>query len=75
MITRYTAFSLPGISDDASTTVSPSLIRIWWSRLAIRDSAAIGSPCEPVEISTTSSSGSVVELVDVDDQVPAGSVR
>ena len=31
--------------------VSPSPTRILWSRLAIRDSAAIGSPWEPVQIS------------------------
>ena len=35
-------------------TVSPSAMRIGWSRPAIRDSADIGSPCDPVEISTTS---------------------
>ena len=52
------AFSLPGISELASSTVSPSPMRIMWSRLAIRDSAAIGSPCEPVQISVILSSGS-----------------
>ena len=51
--------------------MSPSPIRMRWSRLAIRDSAAIGSPCEPVEISTTCVVGQVVELVDVDHQ-PGG---
>ncbi len=38
-------------------TVSPAAILIGWSRPAIRDSADIGSPCEPVEISTTSPGG------------------
>src|SRR5665811_982042 len=47
---RYTAFSLPGIREDASNTVSPSPTSILWSRLAIRESAAIGSPWEPVQI-------------------------
>ena len=52
-----TAVSLPGTSEEASTTVSPSAIRIGWSRPAIRDSADIGSPCDPVEISTMFSGG------------------
>ncbi len=56
-MTRLIGFSLPGICDDASTTVSPWPIRTLWSLLAIRDSAAIGSPCDPVHISTTWSSG------------------
>ncbi len=38
-------------------TVSPSAILIGWSRPAILDSADIGSPCEPVEISTICSGG------------------
>ena len=37
--------------------MSPWTMRIWWSRLAMRDRAAIGSPWEPVQTSTTSSSG------------------
>ncbi len=45
------------MSDDARMTVSPAAMRIGWSRPAIRDSADIGSPCEPVEISTTSLGG------------------
>ena len=57
-MTRDTAFSLPGISEDASRIVSPGPTEMLWSRLAIRDSAAIGSPCDPVQISTTCSSGS-----------------
>jgi hypothetical protein len=52
------AFSLPGISDEASTTVSPSsMCTKLWLRWAIRDSAESGSPCDPVEISTTFSGG------------------
>ncbi len=31
---------------------------VWWSRLAIRDSADSGSPCEPVEMSRTRRDGS-----------------
>ena len=38
-------------------TVSPSAIRIGWSRAAIRDSADMGSPCDPVQTSTTSPGG------------------
>ena len=39
-------------------TVSPSSIRTkWWLRWAIRDSADIGSPWLPVEISTCRSGG------------------
>ena len=49
--------SLPGMSDLASTTVSPGSILTGWSRFAIRDSADSGSPCEPVEMSTTCSGG------------------
>ena len=45
------------MSDDARMTVSPAAMRIGWSRPAIRDSADIGSPCDPVEISTTSPGG------------------
>jgi hypothetical protein len=55
---RYTAVSLPGISEEARITVSPSATRIGWSRPAIRDSADIGSPCDPVEMSTIPSGGS-----------------
>ena len=55
---RETADSLPGISEEARMTVSPSAIRMGWSRPAIRDSADIGSPCDPVEISTIRSGGS-----------------
>ncbi len=57
LMTRLTAFSLPGISEDASSTVSPSVMRIEWSRFAIRDSADIGSPCDPVHTSTSRSPG------------------
>ena len=53
-MTRKTEFSLPGIRLEASTTVSPGSIAIRsWLRAAIRDSADIGSPCEPVEMITT----------------------
>jgi hypothetical protein len=41
--------------------------------LAIRDSAAIGSPCEPVQISTTWWR-QVVDLFVVDDE-PGGTLR
>ena len=51
------AFSLPGISELASRTVSPGPMRISWSRLAIRARAAIGSPCDPVETSVIRLSG------------------
>ena len=50
-MTPEMAFSLPGITELAIRMVSPSPTRILWSRLAIRDSAAIGSPWEPVQIS------------------------
>ena len=42
------AFSLPGISELAMSTVSPAVMLTGWSRLAIRARAAIGSPCDPV---------------------------
>src|SRR6516225_9966167 len=48
LMTRFTAVSFPGTSDEARITVSPSAIRIGWSRAAIRASADIGSPCDPV---------------------------
>ena len=44
------AFSLPGTAELAIRMVSPSPTRILWSRLAIRASAAIGSPWDPVQI-------------------------
>ncbi len=56
-MTRYTAFSLPGMRLEASSTVSPSPTSMRWSRLAMRDRAAIGSPWLPVQIRTTSLSG------------------
>ena len=53
-----TARSLPGIGVAEKTTVSPSRSLIWrWSLCAIRRSAESGSPCEPVEITTTRWSG------------------
>ena len=57
LMIRFTALSFPGTSDEARITVSPSAIRIGWSRAAIRASADIGSPCDPVEISTIRSGG------------------
>ena len=39
--------------------MSSSPTEISWLRLAIRDSTAIGSPCDPVQISTASSSGNL----------------
>ena len=49
--------SLPGTTEEASSTVSPGLSLIWCVWLAMRPSAAIGSPWEPVEISAILSSG------------------
>jgi hypothetical protein len=45
------------MSELASSTVSPSVMRMTWSRLAMRDSAAIGSPCEPVQTRQTLCAG------------------
>ena len=46
------------MSEEARTTVSSDSMRIWWwLRLAIRDSADSGSPCDPVETSTTLDAG------------------
>ncbi|CPU64079.1 Uncharacterised protein [Mycobacteroides abscessus] len=55
---RKTAFSLPGMSDDARMTVSPWPTWTLWSPFAMRDRAAMGSPCDPVHMSTISSSRS-----------------
>jgi hypothetical protein len=49
-MTLEIAFSLPGMTELAIRMVSPSPIRILWSRLAMRDSAARGSPWDPVQI-------------------------
>jgi len=74
LITRYTAFSFPGMREDANTTVSPGPTETLWSRLAIRLSTAIGSPCEPVHMSTTSSGGmSPIRLASM--RTPGGTVR
>ena len=73
-MTRYTAFSLPGISEDASTTVSPAPILTGWSPLAIRARAAIGSPWDPVDISTTSCGGSA-STSRASTRMPSGTVR
>ena len=48
-MTRYTEFSLPGISEEASTTMSPgSIVTVRCDPTDMRDRAAIGSPWEPV---------------------------
>ena len=52
----------------AISTVSPSPTRILWSRLAIRDSAAIGSPCEPVQIRVALLAGSFSSSLSGDDE-------
>ena len=57
-MTLLTADSFPGTRDEASRTVSPAAMRMGWSRLAMRESAAIGSPCDPVQMRTTDSGGS-----------------
>ena len=62
------AFSLPGMTELASSTVSPSPTRITWSRLAIRDSAAIGSPCDPVQTRAILFGGQLLQLLEGDDQ-------
>lgn len=46
------------MSELASSTVSPGPMSMMWSLLAMRDSAAIGSPCDPVQIITISVAGS-----------------
>ena len=56
-MTRKTAFSLPGTSEDARMTMSPSPTSTGWVRLAMRPSAAMGSPWLPVLMSTIWSSG------------------
>ena len=69
MITCPTDVSLPGISEDASRIVSSAAMRIvWCSRLAMRDSADSGSPCEPVEISSTRRDGQLLGELEVDEQ-------
>ncbi len=52
------AFSLPGIKRDDNTIMSPGLTRryLCLSR-AIRESADMGSPCDPVDRTVTCSSG------------------
>ncbi len=57
-IVSLTARSLPGIGVAENTTVSPSRSSTGgWSRWAMRRSALSGSPCDPVEITTSFSSG------------------
>ena len=57
-MTRPIAFSLPGIERADSTTVSwgPTLTERW-SLIAMRDSADIGSPWDPVARHSTSCAG------------------
>ena len=74
LITRFTAFSFPGINDDANTTVSDGPTEMAWSRLAIRERTAIGSPCDPVQISTALSSGRFARS-SADTRVPSGMRR
>src|SRR5699024_12137552 len=50
LIVLFTLSVLPGIGDEENTTVSSGMILICLCvPFAIRDSAAIGSPCEPVQ--------------------------
>ena len=62
-MTRPMAFSFPGMARAESTTVSsgPSLTKRW-SSIAIRESAAIGSPCDPVARHSTSCAGIAVDV-------------
>ena len=54
-MTRPTAHSLPGIAWAESTTMSSLLtLNSLCSWLAMRASALMGSPCEPVQIRQTS---------------------
>ena len=55
---RPIATSLPGMIRDEKMTVSPSLSLRSCVPLAIRPSAARGSPCPPVAMISTSFSGS-----------------
>ncbi len=62
-ITRPIAFSLPGISRAEKTTTSSGSSLTWrWSSIAIRGSAACGSPCEPVQMQTTSWAGKLAHV-------------
>ena len=57
-IVSFTARSLPGIGVAENTTVSPlRSSTAGWSRWAMRRSADSGSPWEPVEMTTSFSSG------------------
>jgi hypothetical protein len=57
-IVRETDSSLPGIGLALTITVSPGWISTKrWSRLAMRASPAIGSPCAPVVAMTSLGSG------------------
>ena len=68
LMTRLTAFSLPGTGVAAMTTVSPrSTVTVLWSPLAMRASAESGSPWLPVHMTTTFSGASPCGVVGVDD--------
>ncbi len=57
-IVRATYSSLPGMGLALTMTVSPGSISTQrWSRLAMRASPAIGSPCAPVVAMTRRSAG------------------
>ena len=59
LMTRLTAFSLPGTGVAAMITVSPrSMVTVLWSPLAMRASAESGSPWLPVHMTTTFSGAS-----------------
>ena len=65
-ITRPTDHSLPGMGWALITTTSSSPIRSHlFSPVAMSDSADIGSPCEPVEITHTSPGRHAVDVLDV----------
>ena len=75
LMTRKTEFSLPGMREEAKMTVSPgSMVTLRCSEWAIRDRAAIGSPCEPVTMRTLSCGGSEV-MSRASMRTPAGTLR
>ena len=62
-------FSLPGMTRELSTTVSPfSMCACLWLSTAARDRAHIGSPCVPLIITITSCGGIVLDLPGIDQQ-------
>ena len=75
LMTRKTEFSLPGMREEAKMTVSPgSMVTLRCSECAIRDSAAIGSPCEPVTMRTCSCGGNEV-MSRASMRTPSGTLR